>query len=267
MDIAEKTIKEFQKKILLFYREHGRNLPWRQTTDPYHILLSEIMLQQTQVSRVITYYDQWIKKWPSVHHLAKAEYRDILQHWMGLGYNRRSYYIHQTAQIISIDFDGDVLKAIKQYKKLPGIGLYTSKAVQIFSTNADIATVDTNIRRIFIHEFNLAETISDAELFKIAEQCLPKGQSRNWHNALMDYGSLKVTALETGIKPKTQQSKFQGSDRQIRAKILRRLLNEPGSFEYLQTDLKVEKERLQKILEKMKGEGSIVINNQKYYLP
>jgi A/G-specific adenine glycosylase len=267
MNISKKTIDRFQKKILHFYQENGRDLPWRKTTNPYYILLSEIMLQQTQVSRVISYYEQWIRLWPTIQDLANSEYKAVLQQWMGLGYNRRAQYLHQTAKIISIEFTGDVLTAMIHYKKLPGIGIYTSKAVQIFSANADIATVDTNIRRIFIHEFNLPETISDTELFGIAERCLPKGRSRDWHNALMDYGAMKITALETGIKPKTQQSKFEGSDRQIRAKILRILLKESVSSEYLQKDLKVEKERLKQILEKMKDEGSIERSNQRYHLP
>ncbi len=267
MKISQKKIKIFQEKVLQFYKDHGRDLPWRKTADPYYILISEIMLQQTQVSRVISYYAKWIKRWPTILEVAHAPLNEVLQMWMGLGYNRRGYYLHQTAKIISTEFDGDVLKAIKQYKKLPGIGLYTSKAVQIFSTNTDIATVDTNIRRIFIHEFKLHETISDAELSKIAEQCLPKGQSRDWHNALMDYGSLKLTAMETGIKPKTQQSKFEGSDRQIRAKILRILLNESVSFEFLQEALKVENERLKNILEKMKGDGSIILKGKTYHIP
>jgi A/G-specific adenine glycosylase len=267
MKLSQRKIMMFQDKILQFYRDHGRDLPWRHTTDSYHILISEIMLQQTQVSRVISYYISWIKQWPTISDLASASLNDVLQMWMGLGYNRRAYYLHQTSKIISTEFDGDVLHAMKYYKKLPGIGTYTSKAVHIFSANADIATVDTNIRRIFIHEFKLPETISDTDLFDIAERCLPKGHSKDWHNALMDYGALKLTALETGIKPKTKQSKFEGSDRQIRSKILRIILNESVSFEALQEDLKVEKERLKQILEKMKNEGSIVSEDEVYNLP
>jgi len=267
MKITKKKIEDFQTKILQFYNKNGRDLPWRKTTDPYKILLSEIMLQQTQVSRVVQYYEQWMRLWPTIHTLADAEYKEVLKQWMGLGYNRRAQYLHRTAKIISTEFNGDVLSALDNYKKLPGIGIYTSKAVQIFSANADIATVDTNIRRIFIHEFKLTEKTSDAELFKIAERCLPMGRSRDWHNALMDYGALKLTASETGIKPKTQQSKFEGSDRQIRAKILRRLLDEPVPYEYLQRELTVETNRLDQILEKMKGEGSIILRGQKYHLP
>jgi A/G-specific adenine glycosylase len=187
--------------------------------------------------------------------------------WMGLGYNRRAYYFHQTAKIIYQDFNGDILGAIKKYNKVPGIGVYTSKAVQIFSKNADIATVDTNIRRIYIHEFQLPDTISNSEISVIAERCRPKGRSREWHNALMDYGALKMTAATTGIKPKTQQSKFNGSNRQIRAKILRSLLENPLPLIEIQQHLNVEKERLEQILEKMVDEGIINYENEMYQVP
>lgn len=224
------------------------------------------MLQQTQVSRVIPYYIGWIKRWPTISDLAIAPYNEVLQMWMGLGYNRRAHHLHQTAKIISEDFNGDVLLAMRQFKKLPGIGKYTSRAVQIFSKNEDIATVDTNIRRIYIHEFQLPETISDSELFSIAEKCIPKGCSRDWHNALMDYGALKMTAIATGIKPKTKQSKFEGSDRQIRAKILRSLLKNPFLFFEIQRDLNVDEERLKKILYKMVDEGEIKYENEMFHV-
>jgi A/G-specific adenine glycosylase len=267
MNISKEILESFQNKILLFYKKYGRDLPWRDTRNPYFILLSEIMLQQTQVSRVVSYYKHWIKLWPTIHDLANAEYKLILQNWMGLGYNRRSFYLHQSAKIISMEFEGDVLTAMSKYKKLPGIGIYTSKAVQIFSANMDIATVDINIRRIFINEFKLPENITNNELFIIAEKCLPKGRSRDWHNALMDYGALRMTALKTGIKSRTQQSKFDGSNRQIRANILRLLLKESLNLDTIQLNLNVETQRLNNILNKMLNEGIVIRKNQKYYLP
>jgi len=265
--ISNADLQRFQKKILAFYQQHKRDLPWRKTTDPYPILVSEFMLQQTQVSRVIEYYTKWIDHWPTIQSLANSAYKNVLTAWMGLGYNRRAMYLHKTAQVIVREFDGDVLKAVKQFDKLPGIGPYTSKAVQIFSANADIATVDTNIRRIFIKEFQLPESISDKALFKLAEKCLPKGGSRDWHNALMDYGALYLTSKKTGIKPKTQQSRFQGSDRQIRGQILRLLLKETQSLYQIQDQLDVDINRLSIILEKMKKEKTIDKKNDSYLLP
>lgn len=264
--IPVENIRLFQKKIFSFYEKNRRDLPWRKTTDPYKILLSELMLQQTQVKRVVLYYEKWIKKWPTIDALASASLPEVLQMWMGLGYNSRAVNLHKTVRKIVAQFGCDVIEAMKQYKELPGIGRYTSQAVQIFSTNADLVTVDTNIRRIFISEFALPITITDMELWGIAETCLPRGKSRDWHNALMDYGALHLTAQKTGIKPKTQQSRFEGSDRQVRAKILRCLLQKSMSLSEMETTFKLEQGRLQPILKKMIHENIIEKRKTTYQL-
>ncbi len=263
---SAERIQEFQKKVFSFYQKNKRDLPWRKTTDPYKILLSELMLQQTQVNRVILYYEKWITRWPDIHALASASLAEVLQAWMGLGYNTRAINLHKAARKIVTEFDNDVLEAMKQYKEIPGVGRYTLQAVQIFSTNADLVTVDTNIRRIFIKEFNLPEKVSDKELWKLAEKCLPIGKSRDWHNALMDYGALHLTSQKTGIKPKTQQSRFEGSDRQIRARILRCLLNDTMSLSELKKTFRIEQKRLRRILDKMVTEKIIVNKNNSYQL-
>jgi len=264
MKITDEEINQFQSIVLSFYKAHRRDLPWRKTTDPYKILISELMLQQTQVSRVIKYYEKWIKQWPTIDSLAQASRRDVLKAWMGLGYNTRGVNLHRAAQKIVNDYDGDMLEAMKNYKEIPGVGKYTSRAVQIFATNADIVTVDTNIRRIFIHEFHLSEDVSDSELWLLAKRCLPKGLSREWHNALMDYGALNLTAKKTRVKPKTKQSRFEGSDRQIRAQILRQLLERSLSLSDLQKILEVEQNRLQRILDKMVQENLIAVKNKRF---
>jgi A/G-specific adenine glycosylase len=263
---SPERIQEFQKKVFSFYKKYGRELPWRKTTDPYKILLSELMLQQTQVNRVILYYEKWISRWPTIHALASASLAEVLQAWMGLGYNTRAINLHKAARKIVAEFNNDVLEAMKQYKEIPGVGRYTSQAVQIFSTNANLVTVDTNIRRIFIKEFNLPEKVSDKALWELAERCLPRGKSRDWHNALMDYGALFLTAKKTGIKPKTQQSQFEGSDRQIRARILRCLLKEKMSLSELEKTVRIEQIRLRQILDKMMNEKIIMTKNNSYQL-
>jgi A/G-specific adenine glycosylase len=263
-DFPPEKIQQFQKKVFSFYRKNKRDLPWRKTTDPYEILLSEIMLQQTQVNRVVLYYEKWIARWPTINALAAASLHEVLEMWLGLGYNTRAMHLHKTARKIVTEFNGDVSEAMNHYTELPGIGKYTSQAVQIFSTNSDLITVDTNIRRIFISEFNLPSTISDKQLWKLAEACLPLGKSREWHNALMDYGALHRTAQKTGIKPKTQQSRFEGSNRQIRAQILRCLLKEELSASELEKKIGVTQTRLHPILEKLITEKMIVKNNGTY---
>ncbi len=265
-EITTAAIERFQKKVFSFYEKNKRDLPWRKTTDPFRILLSELMLQQTQVKRVVQYYEKWIEKWPTVETFAAASLPEVLRMWIGLGYNTRAVNLHKTARIIVSQFDGDVIAAMKHYKQLPGIGRYTSQAVLIFSTNANLVTVDTNIRRIFISEFHLPTTISDSELWSLAETCLPPGRSRDWHNALMDYGALHLTAQKTGIKPKTQQSRFEGSDRQIRAKILRSLLEKPQTLSGLETTVQVNQERLKPIIEKMIKERIIIKQKTTYQL-
>jgi A/G-specific adenine glycosylase len=214
----------------------------------------------------VTYYNQWIARWPTIQSLAEASRAEVLSAWMGLGYNSRAVRLHIAAKKIVSEFQGDVIEAMKHYKDVPGVGRYTSQAVQIFSTNADVVTVDTNIRRIFIKEFYLSETVSDKELWEFAEHCLPKGKSRDWHNALMDYGALYLTSQKTGIGPKTRQSRFEGSDRQIRASILRHLLQEQSSLVKLEQILGVEHRRLTLILEKMMIENLIVKNDNMYQL-
>ena len=174
--------------------------------------------------------------------------------------------LHKAARKIVTEFGNDVLEAMKQYKEIPGVGRYTSQAVQIFSTNADLVTVDTNIRRIFIKEFNLPEKVSDKELWKLAEKCLPIGKSRDWHNALMDYGALHLTSKKTGIKPKTQQSRFEGSDRQLRARVIRILLQGDESLTNMSRTLNVASLWLQRILEKLVSEEIISKKNNRYYL-
>ena len=264
--IQLEKIKQFQQKILQFYTKNKRTLPWRDTTDPYKILLSELMLQQTQVNRVIDYYIRWIALWPTIDALACARRSEVLKEWMGLGFNTRAVRLHQAAKIIVTEFDSDVIAAMIRYKEIPGIGRYTSHAVQIFSTNADLVTVDTNIRRILIKEFNLHENISDTTLWALAQLCLPKGRSRDWHNALMDYGSLVQTTRMTGIKPKTTQSRFDGSDRQLRASIIRMLLQHDESPENLSKVLHIEHARLMKILEKLIHEEIVTQNNNRFSL-
>ncbi|MBE3121460.1 MAG: Fe-S cluster assembly protein HesB [Thermoplasmata archaeon] len=263
---SPERIQEFQKKVFSFYQKNKRDLPWRKTTDPYKILLSELMLQQTQVNRVILYYEKWIARWPAIDALASASLAEVLQAWMGLGYNTRAINLHKAARKIVTEFDNDVIEAMKQYKEIPGVGRYTSQAVQIFSTNTDLVTVDTNIRRIFIKEFHLPEKVSDKELWGLAERCLPKGRSREWHNALMDYGALHLTATKTGIKPKTQQSRFEGSDRQLRARIIRILLQNDESLVNISRILNVDISWLQRILEKLISEEIISKKNNRYYL-
>ncbi len=265
--LPQKEIASLHQNVFRYYEKFGRKLPWRDTTDPYYILVSECMLQQTQVERVIPFYERWLKRFSSVEMLYEASLREVLQQWQGLGYNRRGQNLHKTAGVIVEEFQGDVLSALPHYKKLPGVGEYTASAVQAFAANKDIAAVDTNIRRILIAHFHLDEKISKAELADIAYQCVPKGRSREWHNALMDYGANYMTAKRSGIASLGKQGQFEGSDRQVRSRILRFLLSHTEGVhkEKLFRELSdIDKKRTSEILKKMIQEKLIIWNNNHF---
>jgi A/G-specific adenine glycosylase len=216
-------IRQVRRKILSHYRRHGRDLPFRRTTDSYKIAVAEIMLQQTQVERVVPKYAAWVKKWPRWKSLAKATNRELLTMWSGLGYNRRALYLGQMARTIVEKHGGVLPQDPDILRTLPGIGPYTSRAILIFAFNRPLVTIDTNIRRVLIHELGLPHSISATALEKIALQILPPRRARDWHNALMDYGALVLTSRKSGVKPLSRQSKFEGSLRQVRGEIIRQL--------------------------------------------
>jgi A/G-specific adenine glycosylase len=215
----------FHQKIFAFYRQNRRSFPWRETTDRYAVMISEIMLQQTQAERVVPRFNEWLHHFPDSVHLASAPLRQVLSIWSGLGYNSRAVRLHRCAAVITESYGGVVPSQPELLKKLPGIGEYTCRSIPVFADNLDMAAVDTNIRRILIHEFGLPEDISAFELQRIADVVLPPGQSRDWHNALMDYGALMLTSKRTGIRPLSRQSKFQGSKRWYRGQLIKELVH------------------------------------------
>ena len=221
--LDKESIARFRRKIWRFYKEHRRDLPFRRTVDPYCITVSEIMLQQTQVDRVVPKYEAWIKRWPDWQSLANASVQQLHQMWSGLGYNRRAVFLGRMARAVVEDHDGRLPDSPELLRKLPGIGPYTSHAILIFAFNAPLVTIDTNIRRVILHEFDLPATLSDGDLHEIARQLLPRGKSRDWHYALMDYSALVLPKQLKCIPPKTRQTRFEGSLRQIRGEIIRRL--------------------------------------------
>jgi A/G-specific adenine glycosylase len=215
----------FQERIFGFYHEKGRDFPWRRTRDRYAVMVSEIMLQQTQADRVAPRFLQWLERFPDVHALAGASLREVLQLWSGLGYNARGQRLQLAAALIVERHGGTVPSRPDILVTLPGIGPYTSCSIPVFADNLDVAAVDTNIRRVLIHELQLPESIAPADLRRIAGEVLPKGRSRDWHNALMDYGALELTSRRTGIAPASRQSRFNGSRRWYRGRLLRELLD------------------------------------------
>ena len=213
--------------MLDWYAREGRHdLPWRKTTNPYRILVSEVMLQQTQVERVVPKYRAFLKRFPNVVSLAKAPLGDVLALWSGLGYNRRALYLKRTGEALVARYKGVFPTDAETLETLPGIGPYTARAVATFSHDASYIFIETNIRRVFIHTFfEDKKNVSDSELIPYIEATLPKhGSPREWYWALMDYGShLKKTTVNPNKRSAhyVKQSTFRGSVRELRGEFVR----------------------------------------------
>jgi A/G-specific adenine glycosylase len=216
-DLSPARLSALQERLLGWYAANGRDLPWRHTTDPYAILVSEVMLQQTQAPRVVARYPEFLTRFPTLASLADATLGDVLAAWLGLGYNNRALRLKRCAEALP---GGRLPAELDALRALPGIGPYTARAVLVFAHNADLAAVDANVRRVLTSELGLAHDLPDAALQAVADAALPRGRSRDWHNALMDYGSLVLTSRSTGIAPRTRQTPFAGSPRQRRARLL-----------------------------------------------
>lgn len=217
-------IKKFQKKILDRYTVHKRILPWRDSKNPYEVFVSEIMLQQTQVDRVIPKFLAWIHILPTMKSLAQVNKTDLLRLRSGLGFNSRAIRLQLAAQEVIERFEWKIPHTREELISLPWIWPYTSASILAFAYNLPAPVVDTNIRRVLMWELWIKTELSPKELEELALRCIPSGRSNDRHNALMDYGSLVATAQSTGIKPLSKQSKFEWSPRQVRGKILRYLL-------------------------------------------
>jgi len=230
-------VASLQKRILDWYAGNRRDLPWRRTTDPYAVLVSEVMLQQTQVARVVPKYRAFLGAYPALEDLAAAPLEDVLRLWQGLGYNKRARRLREcaAAAVGAARSEGEAAaresrraalpRTMDGLLRLPGLGRYTARAVLIFAHNDDLAAVDANVRRVLTHELSLEHGLGDRGLQAVADSVLPRGRSRDWHNALMDYGALVLTARSTGIAPRRHQGAFEGSRRWHRSRLLRAVLD------------------------------------------
>ncbi|HLG72197.1 MAG TPA: A/G-specific adenine glycosylase [Chloroflexota bacterium] len=179
-----------QKRILDWYRAHGRDLPWRRTRDPYWILVSEVMLQQTQVDRVLPKFEQWLAAFPTVEALAEAPTSEVIRLWAPLGYNSRAVRLQAIARQCVREFGGRMPQTFEELLRLKGVGRYTSGAVACFAYEQQVAFWDTNVRRVLARLFRGAEAeLTERELETLAQQVLPEGEAYAWHQALMDLGA------------------------------------------------------------------------------
>jgi A/G-specific adenine glycosylase len=191
-----KKMEFFQHALIHWFKKHGRDLPWRKTRDPYHILVSEFMLQQTQVVRVAQdYFHQFLARFPSVQALAAAEEATVLEAWAGLGYYNRAKNLHKLAKIIVSEFKGEFPQEYDQILNLPGIGRYTAGAILSFAFNRDFPIVDTNVHRILKRVFlqdrkDLSPTQLEKVIWALSEQLLVKGDAWTFNQAILDLGAL-----------------------------------------------------------------------------
>lgn len=194
--LDREQLERIQHHLIAWFREHGRDLPWRRTRDPYRILVSEIMLQQTQVERVKPKWEAFLQQFPTIEALAKAAPGEVIRAWAGLGYNRRALNLQRTAQAVLRDWGGQFPASPEELRPLPGIGPYTAGAVACFAFERDVAFMDTNIKRVVQRvwigpDITLA---SERDLLEIAEAAVPTGQGWTWNQAIMELGALVCTA-------------------------------------------------------------------------
>jgi A/G-specific adenine glycosylase len=221
-------IARFRRAVYGHYRKHGRaHLPWRRTRDPYRILVSEVMLQQTQVDRVVPFFAAFLKEFPTVRALAEAPLSEVLRMWQGLGYNRRAKMLHEAAKAIVREHNKAVPRSVEELERLPGIGPYTARAVCAFAFDMPVSLIETNIRTVFIHHFfPRRKNVRDDELVRYIVPIQDIARPRQWYSALMDYGSyLKKTRGNVSRRSAhhVRQKAFKGSDREVRGAILRAL--------------------------------------------
>jgi A/G-specific adenine glycosylase len=265
-------ILAFQKTVRDHYKAHGRDLPWRKTEDPYEILISEVMLQQTQVSRVMEKYGEFVHTFPDIRSLASAPLREILNVWQGLGYNRRALALKRAAQHLVSHFSGEIPSEVDSLTSLPGIGKATACAICAFAFKQPTVFLETNIRSVFIHHFFFTGTaVKDAHILPLVAQTLDHEDPRLWYHALMDYGATlkkKYGNPHTRSTFYQRQGQFEGSNRQIRGVILKALLRDERISEHnLLGSARFSVEAVRKNLEQLQKEGIIVRKDDYFFIP
>lgn len=256
---SDELITDFREVVWDYFRTHRRDMPWRDDPLPYHVLVSELMLQQTQVSRVLPKYQEFMARFASIQDLAAAPLADVLSTWSGLGYNRRAKFLHAAAQKVVSDFGGKLPESREELVGLPGIGPNTAGAILAYAFNQPVVFIETNIRTVLFHHFFADRSdVADRELLPILQQACDLEHPREWYWALMDYGTyLKQTAggKISQSKHYARQSKFEGSRRQVRGRVLRELTS--GARSVVELVELLADERAQSVIDDLHREGLI----------
>ncbi|MDO8516269.1 MAG: A/G-specific adenine glycosylase [bacterium] len=281
------NIASFRRAVWKYYKAHGRDLPWRKTRNPYNILVSEIMLQQTQVERVIPKYRTFLKRFPDFKTLARAPLRNVLSEWQGLGYNRRAVSLHRLATIVIREHKGVLPCETDKLIALPGVGTYTANAVRAFSWNLPGICLETNVRTAFIHAFfprtkkvdpvrgkipkvsaapreRASNGVDDKRIEAQVVKTLDIKNPREWYWALMDYGAMikrEHGNFSRQSQHYTKQTRFEGSFRQVRSTVLKTVLEKPVKLPELVRKVKKDKVLIEKALRALLREGAIKMEN------
>lgn len=244
-------------------------MPWRRDTRPYYVLVSELMLQQTQVARVVPKFEAFIARFPDVQALAAASLADVLTLWTGLGYNRRAKYLHAAAKQVVAEYDSELPADYELLKKLPGIGPGTAGAMMAYAFNQPVVFIETNVRTVYFHYFfSHDETVSDAQLLPLIEATIDHDNPREFYWALMDYGTWlkqntpKRTTQSAHYK---KQSQFKGSVREVRGQIVRVLGAGDKTLDEL-SEAVVADERFMPALEGLVKDGLVVHTKGVFHL-
>lgn len=286
--------QSFQRRLLAWYIRNRRPLPWRKTRNPYHILVSEIMLQQTQVDRVWPFYQRFLKRFPTFQKLARARRAEVLRYWSGLGYNRRAINLHRLAQEVSEKHSGKLPRTAEELQKLPGIGPYTAAAITTFAFGAHGAFVETNVRRVIgrsVLKKHFPTPREDKKILRVAGTLVPQRKAAIWHHALMDLGALiclprprcdrcplRTICLSYPAILKNPQARlkqprelFEDSNRYWRGKILKALLGAPRDKiltraalhqEVTRNTVRLSSRRLLKLLTALQSEGLVTVTKR-----
>ena len=258
------TVAEFQSMMLDFYHKESRTFPWRETRDPYAILVSELMLQQTQTERVVPKYLAWLETFPTAADLAAAPFPQVLAAWSGLGYNRRAGYLQSACRQVVEEWGGAFPRTAGELETLPGVGPYTARAVATFAFGQPEVFIETNIRSVYLFFFfSDQEKVSDSQLMPLIQATVYHQDPRRWYYALMDYGAqLKKSTANPNRRSLhySRQSRFEGSLRQARGAIVRSLSrggNTPLSLEEMARLEGLPLERIQAAAERLVAEGMV----------
>lgn len=258
----------FRKEVLNYYKKNKRHFPWRETTDPYRITVSEIMLQQTQTHRVAPKYDLFIKAFPSWQELARAPFKDVLAAWKGLGYNRRALALHRIARIVMDEYQGQLPEDPQALIELPAIGPNTAGSIRAFAFNRPAIFIETNIRTAFIHHFfKRKKSIDDTAILKLVKATIDRKNPREWYYALMDYGVMLKKMHKNPSRKSVhykKQSPFKGSARELRAQILHQIVLKPSTLAQIAKSLKRERKEVERHTNDLAKEGFVALESGMY---